>query len=220
MPAVGDMITVRLVGSLDGQPIINNFSFEMVAAFGTWTELGTAMLGEMDAALGIVSGDTGVWSAFRALSYALAAFEVVDVSPGTSPLFSAGIGAVGAVDGQALPPNDALACTLRSDFKGASGRGRIYLAGFSVATVVSGFFTADAQGAANDIMAAMITGFGEGAGAASARWAVLHRIAAGVPVVPPEVKPIMGYTVHNEVRSLSRRAMGRRISRRTAPPGP
>lgn len=222
VPASGDLITVRLVGVLSGQPIINNLSFSIINPASTWADQVLQVVNDMDSALGVVT--SGVWMAGRSAEYTLSSVQVVDVVPGTSPMGVAASGAVGSEGAaESLPPNDALAVTFRSDYRGAGGRGRIYLSGYTETWCVGGFWTSDAQDAASAICSALITGFGEGASGANMRWIILHRFSNGgvrgapeVPLVPPEVKPVMSFTVHNEVRSLGRRAMGRRIHRARA----
>jgi len=206
----------RISAVVDGQPIINVYSFDLITPGATWSETAQNLIDALDAALGVVTGG-GIWTAGRSDGYVVNAVEVVDVSPGTAPMFSAPSAAVGDVSGTRMPPNDSLCVTLRSDFKGTSGRGRTYLNGWASENQDSGFWDGSAQDAASAIMSAMTEGFGEGAGGAMARWCVLHRVHLGTKIIPPEVKPIMSTTIHNEVRSLGRRAMGRRIPRHVAP---
>lgn len=211
-PASGDLITCRIVATLSGQPIINNLSFSIINPAATWADQVTQAATDLNSSLGVLGG--GSWMARRAAEYTVSEVQVVDVSPGTSPMGSVAAGAGGDLGtSQAMPPNDALCITFRSEFKGQSGRGRIYLAGFTEIDCVGGFWSADAQDAASTIGSALIDNFGELAAAANMRWVILHRVAGGVRLVPPEVKPVMSFTVHNEVRSLGRRAMGRRIHR-------
>jgi hypothetical protein len=217
MTEVGDMLTARIVGTISGQPIINNLSFTAVTAFGVWSEAASQLADDL---IGAVALDTtaGLFMDQRSAQYALSELQIIDVSPGVAPLYSRTLSAVGNQAGDCLPPNDSLAVTLRSNFKGPSGRGRIYLAGYPEAGQVNGFWQADPQSNADQIGGALDDAFGELAGAANFRWCVLHRVSGGVPLVPPEVKPIFGWTVHNEVRSLGRRAMGRKIRRRSVGP--
>lgn len=217
VPDVGDLVTVRLVGEISLQPIINNISFTLVAAFGTWREATDQMFADLTAALEL---DTtgGIWTTGRSSQYVLNTMQVVDVFPGLAPMSQYLIGTGGDVVEDCLPPNDALCVTFRSDFKGPSGRGRMYLSGYPEAAQINGFWTGPTQDLASNIALGLDTNFGELAGAASFRWSVLHRVSGGVPIVPPEVKPVMSFTPHNEVRSLGRRAVGRRIRRtRTGP---
>lgn len=218
MPDVGDLVQARVSATFCGQQVMNSMSFAAVAPFGTWSELANQMISDLDTAVGIL-GSAGIWTTGLNVGYAIQTIEVIDIFPGIAPLHSVNSGAVGSVDDDdALPPNDSLCVTLRSDFKGASGRGRIYFTGFSEGTQNAGFWLGPTQEYARAIGNALLDNFGEEAGSANFRWAVLHRYAGGAPVVPPEVKPIMNITVHNEVRSIGRRAIGRRISRRTVTP--
>jgi hypothetical protein len=216
MTAIGDLVTARYVASYFGQPIVNSLSFSALDAYANFTELATALLEDLSAALGGINTD-GVWNAGRSDTYLCQAAQVLDVSPGTAAMVAVTAAATGDSPDPGMPPNDAVCLTFRSDFKGQSGRGRIYLSGYPETMATSGFWEAGAQDAASAIGSAMIDNFGEGAAGARFRHCILHRVHLGVPVVPPEVKPVMSFTVHNEVRSLGRRAMGRRIHRTRTP---
>lgn len=214
MPEIGDMVQCRFVGTFDGEPIINTFSFVAVVPFGTWRELAIAMHAEIVSGAGINLDLVGG----RSSQYHLSQLQVVDVYPGTSPLIAFTLNDTGTVtDDDAMPPNDCLCVTMRSDFKGPGGRGRVYLTGFAEGAANGGYWEAGTQTAAETLMGDLDGSFGEEAGGASFRWAILHRYAGGSPLVPPEVKPVMSWTVHNEVRSLGRRAVGRRIRRHRTP---
>ena len=217
MPDVGDMVQARIMQTISGQPVINDLSFVLINPFATWTECANQLAADLDAAIGVLTNG-GLWDAARSNLWSTQALQIIDVYPKVAPLLAFASSSVGAVDLGVVPPNDCLAVTLRSDFRGASGRGRIYLGGWTLGDFANGYWTTGPQDAASAIMSGLDTGFGELAGGASFRWAVLHRMAAGAPVVPPEVKPVMSFTIHNEGRSLSRRAMGRRISRRAVGP--
>lgn len=215
MPDIGDLLQARIRATFCGQPIINSFSFVALEPFATWSDAAQTLLDSLEAALGITSPGS-IWVTGLNVSYAIQSIDIVDIYPAVAPLHSFPSSGVGTIDDDdALPPNDSLCCTLRSDFKGTGARGRVYLTGFSEGTQNAGYWLAGTQVYAQVIMSAMIDNFGEAAGGASFRWAVLHRYTGGAPIVPPEVKPIMSYTVHNEVRSMGRRAIGRRVSRRT-----
>lgn len=218
MPDVGDLLLARINATFDGEPIINTLSFYLQTAYGTWSEAAGFLSGDLDASVGVLSVG-GQWVTGLNVQYKINSVDIVDVSPGTAPLASFASAAVGTVtDDDAMPPNDGLCCTLRSDFKGPSGRGRIYLTGFSEGAANGGYWEAGTQAYANGLMNKLITDFGEFAGAANFRWVVLHRRSGGAPVIPPEVKPVMSFTPHNEVRSLGRRAVGRKIRRRRVTP--
>jgi hypothetical protein len=212
-------VQVRLKARCGGEPIINDLGFAVNTDFGTFPELATQMVTELDAAIGTSSG-TGVWFAGLATGYYLEAIEVADVKPGTAAGVQVATGYPGAVsDGDTMPPNDGLCISLRSVYRGPGGRGRIYLAGWPESYAASGYWTIEAQNAASAIASALNTAFGE-LGTGSFRWCIIHRTSNGgvlhAPVVKlavPEIKPIMDWTVHNEVRSIGRRAVGRRIRR-------
>lgn len=217
MPDVGDMVQARIMGQLLGQPVINNLSFVLVSPFGTWSEAATALTDALETALGVLGGG-GPWVTNRSNQYTVAGVQVLDISPGVAPLHEATSSAVGALEGPSMPPNDCVCMTLRSNFRGPSGRGRMYLSGYTETDSTSGFWEAAVQDSVSAIGSALDDEFGELAGSSSFRWCILHRLDHGTPIIPPEVKPVMSFTIHNEVRSLGRRAMGRRISRRRTGP--
>jgi hypothetical protein len=218
MPAAGDMVQLRLHGRIGAEPIINDLSFAAVADYGTFPQLAQGLIAEVDTAIGIITPG-GPWTGGLSTGYTLESVEVADVYPGTAAGFQRSSGVSGAATADAMPPNDALCITLRSDFRGPGGRGRMYLTGFSEDSASGGFWEAGAQDAAGTIASALDTAFGE-FGTGSFRWCILHRYSNGgvlhAPVVKlavPEIKPIMDWTVHNEVCSIGRRAVGRRIHR-------
>lgn len=219
MAAPGDMMTVRLHGRFDGEPIINDIGFGLNTDFGSFPLAAAALVSELDTALGTSSGG-GPWLTALSNAYTLEIVEVVDVLPGTSASFQSPSGYPGAQEGSdAMPPNDALAVSLRSVYKGPGGRGRMYISGWPESDAAGGYWTGDAQAAAQTICAALNSSFGE-LGTGSFRWSIIHRYSNGgvlhAPVVKlatPELKPVVDWTVHNEVRSLGRRAVGRRIRR-------
>lgn len=212
MPSAGDLVDLRVRAVFDGQPIINTFSFSIIDPAADWATQANDVAAAFAATVHLTS-PSGEWLAGRSVGYQMQALEVIDVAPGVSPLASFAYGANGPVeDEDALPPNDSLCVTLRTNFKGAAGRGRVYLCGYAEGSQSGGFWVPEIQDAASAIMIALNTDYGE-TGGGSMRWCVLHRVDHGTRVVPPEVKPIMSFTVHNEVRSIGRRAVGRRIHR-------
>lgn len=218
MPDIGDLVQARVRATFCGQPIINTVSFALVAPFGTWTEAADALRDAFNAALGVLDPG-GTWVDGLNVGYVVNALDIVDIFPAVAPLRSYASLAVGTVeDDDALPPNDSLCITIRSDFKGAGARGRMYLTGFSEGAQNAGMWLAGTLDYATGIAVAIENFFGETAGLADFRWAVLHRYAGGAPIVPPEVKPVMSFTVQPQVRSIGRRAVGRRVSRRSVTP--
>jgi len=217
MPDVGDMVIARINASYFGQPIVNTLGLQLTAAFTLWSDCAAAVLDQLDGAIGLTAGGGSVWLDQRNNNYLLQALDVVDVSPGTQPQFSFNLDGIGLTTDAGMPPNDSLCITWRSQVKGAQGRGRSYLNAQTEPNCLAGLWQTAALDNAKDIADALLASFGE-EGTGSFRLVVLHRHAAGAPVVPPVANPIFSYTVHSEVRSLGRRAMGRRVHR--TPTGP
>lgn len=214
--AVGDVLLARLNARFDGEPVMNSLAFVDVGS-GQENFIDTAsdLWSSLDGALGPFSGG-GVMLTGLSVQYHLLSVDIASVVPGTAPMASYLAGGFGTVeDDDAMPPNDALCITWRSDFKGPSGRGRTYLSGFAEGSANGGYWEAGAQTYAQIFADALLANFGE-EGTQNFRFVVLHRMTGGVPIVPPEQKPVMGYTVRNEVRSLGRRAVGRKIRRSPA----
>jgi hypothetical protein len=217
MTDVGDIMVGRFVAQYAGQPIINTFGFVSKTAFGTWTEAATALSDQMDDCLGQQAADAGLWVARMTVGYVMSSFDVVDLVPGVGPQIGFNANAVGNQSDDGLPPNDALCITWRTETKGAKARGRTYIPAYTEQDSTNGFWNSVATTAADDIGNALLASFGpEGTG--DFTLAVIHRHDTAGPVVPPVAFPIMSFNSHNEVRSLGRRAVGRRIHRTTTPP--
>lgn len=216
--ATGDVLLARLNARFCGEPVINNFAMVDVGSGGDDFQQTSLLLRDALFTTFDLANPAGVLLGGLNVQYSLETLDILDVVPGTAPMQRFAVGAVGAVDDDdAMPPNDALCVTWRSLFKGPSGRGRVYLTGFSEGAANGGFWEAGTQTYANDLAATILDSHGED-GTSSFRFVVLHRQTGGAPIVPPEQKPVMGYTVHNEVRSLGRRAVGRRIRRHRVTP--
>lgn len=216
--ATGDIVLARLTSTFDGEPIINTLAFvDVGSGESTFPGVCVALGTELVDVFGL-AGAGGLLLGPLSVSFTMQAINFIDVQPGTNPMYSQPIGQPGDVtESDAMPPNDALCVTWRSSFKGPSGRGRTYLTGFPEGLAAGGYWTAGAQDYAQEVAIAMLARWGE-TGTGLFRFVVLHRVAGGVPIVPPEEKPVMSYSIHNEVRSLGRRAVGRRIRRtRTGP---
>jgi hypothetical protein len=208
---------VQIRGKACGEPFINTFGFSIVNPLGTFVETAAQLADEFNTALDLFSS-TGPWLLHRSVQYTVESLAVLDVSPGVAAQYELAIGFVGNIDDEdALPPNDCLRIKWQSDFRGPGGRGRNYLNGYTEGSQVAGFWIAETQSGAQAIAEALLAAFGE-LGAGSARLCVLHGVTGGVPIVPPEVKPVMSYSVSNEVRSIGRRAIGRRIHRTPSAP--
>lgn len=223
--ANGDILEARIVARFCGEPVINTFGFSVVASSGpTWHEEAAGLRSDIMSALGL-DDPGGLWITGLNVQYVLQSLQIVDVMPGESALEAATLGSAGTVaDDDAMPPNDALCVTWRSSFKGQGARGRTYMTGFSEGAANGGFWEGGTQDHCSAVAGQMLATFGE-AGSSGYRFCVIHKTSnggvPGAPVVkldPPEIKPIMDYTVHNEVRSIGRRAVGRRIHRRRTAP--
>jgi hypothetical protein len=217
MGEVGDMMTVRIRAIFDGEPVINSFGFFANVGYDTFQEACVDLDTNFTGALQL-DNPAGTWVTGLSVQYKLQALEIVDASPAVSPMYSRVLSGVGTVDDDdAMPPNDALCVTWRSAFRGPSGRGRTYLTGFAEGAANGGYWEAGTQTYADLIAGVILNNFGEDGGS-NFRFGILHKVSGGAPLVPPEFKPAMSYTVHNEVRSLGRRAVGRRIRRRRVAP--
>lgn len=215
MVDVNDCLQVRIMATFDGEPVVNTISFAVVDPMLTFQDQANGLIDALDLTLQVITGG-GVWTSGLSVQYRINSVQVIDLYPGTNAMIARASAAVGGVDDDdAMPPNDSMCLTLRSFFKGPSGRGRMYFTGFAEGSANGGYWEAGAQAYATNIGDILWANFGE-EGAQPLRWAILHRYTGGAPIVPPEVKPVMGYNVQNQVRSLGRRAVGRRVRRRSA----
>ena len=210
---INDIIQVRIRALFDKEPVVNTLTFAVVDAQPTWVTQVQGLRTGLDMSLALEAGD-GPWVHGLSVQYVQQRVDFIDVWPGTNPMLSYASAGVGNVtDEDAMPPNDCLCATLRSEFRGQGARGRIYFTGFAEGSANGGYWEAGAQTYATGVLDLLLGNFGP-EGGQECRWIVAHRLAGGVRLAPPEIKPIVSYTVHNEVRSLGRRAVGRRIHRR------
>jgi hypothetical protein len=214
IPASGDLVVVKLLSTCGGEPTINDLSFEIGNPAATWAAQVAQIVNDLDLALGL--GTSGVWSTGRSTAFNTYAAQVVDVRPGTSPLAERVLAAPGDQADDVMPPNDSLCVTLRTAVKGRTGRGRIYLNGYPEGGANGGYWEAGTQALADNLVGALLANFGEGGTNPNMSWGVISRFEFGVKRAIPAFTRIDSYTVHNEVRTLRRRAIGVRISRRPA----
>lgn len=215
VPANGDLVVVRLLATCGGEPTINNLSFRIENPAGTWSEQGNQIYSDLDLLLGVSA--PGLWSAGRSTAYNLYALQVVDVLPNTSPLYEQLAAAQGDQADDVMPPNDGVCVTLRTDVKGRTGRGRMYLNGYPEGSSNGGYWEAAAQDAATAIADALRLALTEEALGRNMTWGVISRFEFNVKREIPAFTPIRSTTTHNTVRTLRRRAIGVRISRAPAP---
>lgn len=214
IPAAGDLVVVKLLSTCGGEPCINDLSFQINNPAATWAAQAVQMQLDLDGAIGTTGG--GNWNSQRSTAFNTYGMQFVDVRPGTSPLAETVLGVQGVVADDVMPPNDSLCVTLRTDIKGRTGRGRMYLNGYPEGASNGGYWETTAQDNANEIAQALLTAFGQEAVGANMTWVVISRYEFGVKREVPAATAISSFTVHNEVRTLRRRAIGVRISRRPA----
>lgn len=213
IPASGDLVVVKLLSTCGGEPTINDLSFQIVNPTATWAELAQQIQTDLTTAIGLGGG--GVWTQARSTAFNTYGFQVVDVLPSTSPLVEVALADQGGIADDVMPPNDSLCVTLRTDVKGRTGRGRMYLNGYPEGTSNGGYWESSAQTNAGMIAQALLDTLGAAA-TPNMVWGVISRYEFGVKRSVPAFTPISSFTVHNEVRTLRRRAIGVRISRRPA----
>lgn len=213
IPASGDLIVVKLLATCGGEPTINDLSFQIVNPAATWADQINQVHDDLDNAIGLEGA--GVWSAGRSTAYNLYAMQVVDVLPSTSPLVERAVSFPGDIADDVMPPNDSVCVTLRTDVKGRTGRGRMYLNGYPEGSSNGGYWEAAAQSAASFVASELLGNLGEAAGG-NMIWGVISRFEFKLKREIPAFTPIRSFTVHNEVRTLRRRAIGIRISRKPA----
>lgn len=213
-PASGDLITVKLLATCGGEPTINDLSFELVNPAATWQDQMAQVVVDLTTAIGLAADAT--WVEARSTAYNLYALQMVDVRPGTSPLLETVLGVPGSIADDVMPPNDSLCVTLRTDVKGRTGRGRMYLNGFTEGSANGGYWEAGAQDNASEIASLLLSTFGPTVDSRNMTWGVISRYEFKAKREVPAFTPITSFTVHNQVRSLRRRAVGVRISRHRA----
>jgi hypothetical protein len=215
VPAAGDLVVVRVKSTCGGEPCINDMSFRIENPAANWADMVTQVRDDLDNAIGILGA--GVWPLGRSTAFNSYAMDVVDVLPSTSPLAELLLTAPGTVAEDVMPPNDSVCVTLRTAVKGKTGRGRMYLNGYPESAANGGYWEAAAQNAASAIAQNLLDNLGALNEVRNMTWGVISRFEAGVKRSVPAFTPIDSFTVHNEVRTLRRRAVGVRISRHRAP---
>jgi hypothetical protein len=144
---------------------------------------------------------------------------VQDIVPGLATGFLRPVGSLGGntVD-DAVSPSNALCVTWRTGLKGKQFRGRSYLTGFAEDSCNAGYWIPEIQDWARTAFAELLlTNFGP-LGVGNYALSLIHTVSGGARLIPPTATPITGFTVNNTVRSLRRRGVGVRISRRRTGP--
>jgi hypothetical protein len=215
IPAAGDLVVVKLLSTCGGEPCINDLSLQIENPAASWAEQVMDVVSGIGAAIG--PAGTAFFNVGKSTAFNTYAAQVVDARPNTSPLAEVLLGWQGDIADDVMPPNDSLCVTLRTDVKGRTGRGRVYFNGYPEGGANGGYWEAATQLLANNVAQALLDEFGTANLGRSYTWGVISRYEFGVKREIPAFTAITSYSVHNEVRSLRRRAVGVRISRhRTA----
>jgi hypothetical protein len=215
IPASGDLIVVKLLSTVGGEPTINDLSFQIENPAASWAEQFGQVYNDLGTAIG--TSGSGPWNAQRSTAFNTYGVQMVDARPNTSPMLESVTAAQGAIADDVMPPNDSLCVTLRTDVKGRTGRGRMYLNGYPEGAANGGYWEDVAQINAGAICSALYDAFGFQTLARNMTWGVISRFEFKAKRDIPAFTPITNYTVHNTVRSLRRRAVGVRISRHRTP---
>lgn len=214
----GDIMRATLEGRFAGEPVMIDLGFVSNSGAATFQEDADTLQSEIVTALGL-TGSPGTFMGPLAVQYVMEKIRVQDLSPGVAAgmIFPIGMPGGNATD-DALPPQCALAVTWRTGLKGKENRGRSYLTGFAEDSQVAGFWIDEIQGWAISAFGnPLINAFGP-VGTGNYALSVVHTVSGGARLVPPTATPIISYDIHNEVRTLRRRGVGVRISRRRTGP--
>ena len=214
----GDILRATIVGTFCGEPVNVGLGFISNSGLETWAEESQALATSVIDTLGLIPAG-GAYLAPLSVQYKVNNVRIQDLNPGLGAGLEYNVGNVGGnTTDDAMPPNDSLCVTWKTGLKGVANRGRSYLTGFAEDSANGGYWIEEIQAWANDDFAgALLAAYGpEGTG--NYTLAVVHTMAGGSPVVPPTATPIVSAVIHNEVRTLRRRAVGVRISRRSSTP--
>lgn len=103
--------------------------------------------------------------------------------------------------GEELPVQDAMVVTLRTNFRGRAGRGRLYIAGFNESALQNGvFITSDV----NTVLAACLA-VKTAAQTLGWQWGIAHRYENGAPMTTGEFRSITTYDVRSTIPGVQRR---------------
>lgn len=217
MPS-GDVMRVTLEGTFDGEPVVIGLGFVSNSGAATWEEDAGNLINEVMSTLGL-DGPLGSYTVPLSSHYTLDRIRAQDLNPGLGASQTVEIGQAGQNDtDDALPPNDALCVTWRTGLKGKQNRGRSYLTGFAEDSQTAGYWIPEIQSWAGTFFAGVLLNEFGPLGPGNYALSVIHTMSGGVRLDPPTATPITSYTVNNTVRSLRRRAVGVRVSRRPSTP--
>lgn len=216
MPS-GDIMRATIEGTFDGEPVMLDLGFLSNSGAGSFQEDADALVGEVMTALQL-GAPTPPFMEPLSAGYTINSIRVQDLAPGVAAglVYPVGVPGGNSTD-DALPPQLALCVTWRTGLKGKANRGRSYLTGFAEDAQNGGYWISEIQAWAQTVFAQpLIDAFGP-VGSGNYALSVVHTMSGGVRLTPPTSTPIISYSIHNETRTLRRRAPGVRISRRRAP---
>lgn len=199
MPAVYNPTVARAVskGTMDGQSINNVLHVDSPE---TWTDLRLQELANI-----MTSWWTVDLLPFLTSTYVLREIVCDSLAGINAPQFvaTAGLPAPGLSGSAPVPNNVALAVSLKTGFRGRSGRGRWFLAGLTEGVVtasrVSGTFRDNIVGAFGELRAALIT--------ANMRPVVYSTISGGDPRPVGIAFPVTSFAVVDDVVDSQRRRL-------------
>lgn len=214
----GDLYRATLEGKFNGEPVMIGLGFVSQSEEPDFQRDSEALALALAATLGL-DAPGGAYMSPLSSHYEFAGIRVQDLNPGLSAgNFFVFPDVGGNSTDDAMPSNDALCVTWRDGLKGKSHRGRSYLTGFAEDSQSGSYWIGEIQSwAVVGFAGALMDAFGPGA-AGGYVLSLVHETSGGAPLIPPTSDPIVAYTVHNEVRSLRRRGVGVRISRRRSTP--
>lgn len=214
----GDIYKATIEGNFAGEPTVMGLGFVSNSGAATFEDDAAGLESELVTALGLGT----IPSPFLAplsVRYSCDAIRIQDLSPGVSAGIVVSIGQLGGntVD-DALPPSLALCVTWRTGLKGKQNRGRTYLTGFAEDSGNAGFWIPEIQDwATNQFAIPLMEAFGP-LGTGNYQLSVIHTMSGGARLTPPTATAITSFTVQNVARTLRRRSVGVRISRRPSAP--
>lgn len=214
----GDIMRATLEGKANGEPLMIDLGFVSGSGEPDFESDAIGLANAIYTALDL-STSPGSFMLPLSVGYSLDTLRVSDLSPGVAASRVSTIGIVGGNDtDDALPSALALCVTWRTALKGPANRGRSYLGGFAEDSQTGGYWIPEIQAwAAAAFANPLMEAFGP-TSAAGYALSVVHTVSGGARLIPPTATPIVGYSIHNETRTLRRRGVGVRISRhRTAP---
>lgn len=214
----GDIMKLTLEGVFAGEPVVMGLGF--VSGSGE-PDFNSDAIGLANAVMEALDLNTTPGNFMLPLSehFSLDSIRVQDLAPGISAGRVSPVGIVGGnTTDDALPPSLGLCVTWRTGLKGKQNRGRTYLTGFAEDSGNAGYWIPEIQvWAAAAFAQPLMDAFGP-TSSAGYSLSVIHTMSGGSRLIPPTATPITGYTVNNTARSLRRRAVGVRISRRPSTP--